>query len=195
MKSTFKAIAVTLLLVCSSHTQAAEKIEASSMTNPAPIEAFSAFDRFELAKVTMSAPYEGQKGNEHAQASFQLNLDGHIQEWLGQKNTAAARTQTPRVLLIEPRIEKVKFVTGGARFWAGAMAGSSRILVKVKFTDKESGKVIAEPEFYQHAAGMAGAYSMGGADNAMLERVGKLAAEYIKSNYDSAVGGPTGKPK
>lgn len=195
MKIGFKTIAATALLMFASSMQAAEKIEASSMTNAAPAEAFNAFQRFELAKSTMSAPYDGQKGNEQAQANFQLNLDGNIQEWLGEKNAAAAKLDSPRVLLIEPRIDKVKFVGTGARIWAGAMAGSSRILVKVKFTDKATGKVIAEPEFYQHAAGMAGAYSMGGADKAMVERVAKLVADYIKSNYDAAVGSPTGKPK
>lgn len=195
MNIAFKAVVISLLLAFSSHTQAAEKIEASSMTNPAPNEAFSVFQRFELAKVTMSAPYDGLKANELAQSSFQLNLDGNIQEWLGEKNTAGAKIDNPRVLLIEPRIEKIKFVTSNARLWGGAMAGSSRILVKVKFTDKATGTVIAEPEFYQHAAAFAGAYSAGGADKAMLERIATLVADYIKSNYAAASGGPTGKPK
>ena len=188
-------MAAVALLMCGASLQAAEKIEASSLTNPAPVEAFKAFQRFELLKSTMAAPYDGQKGNEQAQANFQLNLDGNIQEWLGAKNAEAAKLDAPRVLMIEPRIDKIKFVGTGARIWAGAFAGSSRILVKVKFTDKASGQVIAEPEFYQHAAGMAGAYSIGGADKAMVERVAKLVADYIKSNYDTAVGGPTGQPK
>ena len=151
--------------------------------------------KFPMSKTTMAAPYDGQKANEIAQNNFQLNLDGRIQEWLAEKNIAAAKADQPRVLLIEPRIEKVKFIGTGARFWAGAFAGSSRVLVKVKFTDKATGQVIAEPEFYQHAAGMAGAYSMGGADKAMIERAAGLVADYIKANHLAAVGGSTGKPK
>ena len=37
-----------------------------------------------------------------------------------------------------------RFISGGARFWAGAFAGSSRILVKMKLTDQDTGQGIAE---------------------------------------------------
>ena len=149
MNISFKAIAIIALLSLvsfPSDLRAADKIEASSMTNHAPSEAFSGFERFEMSKTTMAAPYGGQKANEIAQNNFQLNLDGRIQEWLAEKNIAAAKTDQPRVLLIEPRIEKVKFIGTGARFWAGAFAGSSRVLVKVKFTDKATGQVTTTHE-------------------------------------------------
>ena len=39
---------------------------------------------------------------------------------------------------------------------------------------------------------MAGAYSFGGADKAMLERAASLVADYLVANRDAAVGGRTG---
>jgi hypothetical protein len=39
---------------------------------------------------------------------------------------------------------------------------------------------------------MGGAWSVGGTDNGMLERIADVAQDYLKRNYDQAVGGPTG---
>ena len=62
----------------------------------------------------------------------------------------------------------------------------------VRFTDKASGRVIAEPEFFQRAAAMSGAYSFGGNDNAMLIRITSVVEQYLLRNHQRAVGGPTG---
>ena len=63
----------------------------------------------------------------------------------------------------------------------------------VKLTDRTTGETIAEPEFYQHANAQGAAWSFGGTDKAMLGRETQLIADYLKDNYDHAVGGPTGK--
>ena len=64
--------------------------------------------------------------------------------------------------------------------------------MKVRIYDSESGDTIAYPEFYQRAAAMGGAYTVGVTDNLMLVRIANLLVEYLKSNYENAVGGPTG---
>ena len=124
----------------------------------------------------MDAPYAGQPANEEAKKRIQANLDERtnplVQGWNGQ----AAKRSPPRTLRIEPAIRHIKFVSGGARFWAGAFAGGSAVLMTMKLTDAQSGEVIAEPEFYQHANKMGAAWSMGGTDKAMLVRIGTLAA-------------------
>jgi hypothetical protein len=45
--------------------------------------------------------------------------------------------------------------------------------------------------FYARAAAMAGAFSFGVADNAMLTRIANRLSNYIQGNYPEAVGGPT----
>ena len=52
--------------------------------------------------------------------------------------------------------------------------------------------MLAQPEFFQRAAAMGGAWSIGGTDNGMLERIATIAQDYLVRNYDQAVGGPTG---
>ena len=113
---------------------AKDEIQASAETNPPPAEALGQFDRYELRPATLASDYAGHKANQEALASFQRNLDERVGAWAAQRNAAPA-THTPvRTLVVEPRIEKIRFISGGARFWAGAFAGSSRILVTMKLT-------------------------------------------------------------
>ena len=167
-------------------------IEASSMTNPAPNEAFNHFDHFDVKPISMTAPFAGQSANEAAVKKIQENLDLRLNAMLAGWNAMTAKNTPPRTLLIEPRVVSIKFIGGGVRFFAGAFAGNSGVLIKVKFTDAASGQVIAEPEFYQHANAMGGAYSIGGTDNAMLVREANLIADYLNVNFVNAVGGRTG---
>ena len=44
-----------------------------------------------------------------------------------------------RKLVLEPRIEKLKVVSGGARFWAGALAGDSYVVMKFRIVEQPSG--------------------------------------------------------
>ena len=174
---------------------AKDEIQASAELNPPPVEALGQFDRYDLKPATLASDYAGHKANQEALASFQRNLDERVGAWVAERNAASATHAPVRTLVIEPRIEKIRFISGGARFWAGAFAGSSRILVKVKLTDQATGAVIAEPEFYQHAKGMAGAWTFGAADNSMLVRSASLALDYLKENQAAAQGGRTGWEK
>jgi hypothetical protein len=64
--------------------------------------------------------------------------------------------------------------------------------MRIRYVDKVSGKLPAEPEFFQRAAAWSGAFTVGGQDNAMLPRIVTLVADYPNRNYREAVGGPSG---
>jgi len=168
-------------------------ISAKELTNPPPSTALSAFDRFEVSPIEMGAPYAGQPANEDAKKRLQGYVDERVPAIVGTWNAAEPKHSPPRTLKIEPLIRHVKFVSGKARFWGGAFAGGTAVLMTVKLSDAATGEVIAEPEFYQHANAMGAAYSFGGTDKAMLGRTAELMANYLKANYEAAVGGPTGK--
>jgi hypothetical protein len=85
-------------------------------------------------------------------------------------------------LLIEPLIQEIKFIGGAARFWVGAMAGSSAVLMKATFRDASTGKVIGEPQFYRNANAYTGGWSFGATDNLMLDGVAKDIVNYAKTN-------------
>ncbi len=182
---------VTLLIGALGNAAMAEKIEPSSASNPPPQSAFASFDRFELLPIEVPETYAKNKGNRKAVAKLEEHLQRDLGSTLESWNQQAPSNDPPRTLRIEPRIEKIRFIGGGKRFFAGAFAGKSAILMRVRFSDADSGEIIADPEFYQHAAAMAGAWSVGGADNAMLARESTLINQYVQANYDQAVGGPT----
>lgn len=155
-------------------------------SNPAPAEALQAFQHFQLMPLSV-APQAAD------QTTAVSKISGNIQQ---QLSTAIApwesRQAGGRTLKIEPHIDQLKFVSGGKRFFAGAMAGSSAVDMHVRLVDADTGTVIADPEFYQRAAASGGAWSIGGTDNGMLARIATVARQYLTRNYDHAVGGPTG---
>ena len=169
---------------------AADKPEGqpAASENPPPKEALNKFNRFEMEPISIGAPFAGQKGNEVAKQKLQANLDLRANPLLAEWNAMPAG-EAPRILKIQPSIRYIRFITGGKRFFAGAFAGGSSILVNVNLVDAASGEVIASPEFYQHANAMGAAYSFGGTDKAMLIRVSNMATEYLRNNYSQAVGG------
>jgi hypothetical protein len=187
MRLSFIIVAALALAAC-----ATRYIKPSTVQNPAPAEKFSAFGRFDLQRVALDSSYAGQDANERATARIQEYFDSRVAPILDKWNRAGQPSSPARVLVIEPRIEHIKFIGGGARFWAGPLAGSSAVIMKVKYIDKASGRLVAHPEFFQRAAAWSGAFTVGGQDNAMLARIVTLVADYTSGNYQDAVGGPSG---
>ncbi len=179
-------IIVGLMVLLSACTT---EIRATSTQNQPPSEPFKNFGQFILHRVAPSpadAEHEAnQRATQKIDNQLQLTLGAQLLRW--DKGDG-------RTLEIEPKIEEIKFVSGGVRFWAGAFAGSSAVVMQVNFNDADTGNTIAAPTFYQHASAMAGAWSFGGADNAMLYRIANIINDYVVRNYESAVGGPTGAP-
>ncbi len=190
MTASLRRLSLTLALTlaaCVTH------IAPSRSQNPAPSEAFARYARFELT------PLRGADGEVTAQSAAMAKIQASINERLGPRINAwnaKPTTGDTRTLVIEPVVTQLKFVGGGKRFWAGSSAGSSAVILRARFSDKATGTEVANAEFYAKAAAMGGAYSMGGTDNAMLDRIGNSLAVYVIENHASAVGGPvepTGK--
>lgn len=181
-------VTAVMALLCLSLVGCTTNIHPTQTENPPPMQKFSDFQCFELAK--LAAADEQVAEQKDALRKIQENIDASLQSELDQWNqstcTGAADNNT---LLIEPTISALKFVGAGKRVWAGAFAGSSAVLMHVRFSDKASGAVIAAPEFYSKSSAMAGAYSFGVNDNAMLVRIAKVFSVYVTDNYQSATGG------
>ena len=167
-------------------------INPTAVTNPPPAERFASFSRFEVKRIQLSPAVSSDESSREAARIIQGHLDARLNAVVGNWNEASRKAARPRVLAIEPRIEQLKFLSAGTRFWAGAFSGSSAVIMKVRYVDAATGKIIAQPEFYQHAAAMGGAWSVGATDQDMLKRIADLIGEYTARNYSKAVGGPTG---
>jgi len=160
--------------------------------NPAPANALAGYDSYQLSPLAMGPPYAGDEGKEKAKARIQEFITSETGAIIEQWNKDAAGASRGQSLMLEPRIEKLKVVSGGARFWAGAFAGDSYVVIRLRIVEQPSGTVVAEPEFYQRAAAMSGAWTVGAQDKDMLHRIVLLMNHYLETNYSEAVGGPTG---
>ncbi len=176
-------------LLCLALAGCTTNIHPTLTENPPPAQKFSAFQCFELARL---APGDEKVAKQQAaMGKIQENIDASLQPELEQWNQRTCRSDAEnRTLLIEPTVSELKFVGAGTRVWVGALGGSSAVLMHARFSDKRSGTVIATPEFYSKSSAMAGAYSFGVNDNAMLVRIAKAFSAYVVNNYNSAVGGP-----
>ena len=172
-------VSVALLQGC------ATNIKASSTANPAPAEAFAGFGRIEVRPAVFKSGY---KGDAAGLAKIEENLKKDLSEPLRKWN---ARPANGRTLVVQPVVEELSFKHGAKRVLLGPLAGSSGVLMRVDIKDA-NGKVIANPEFFQRAQAMGAGFTFGVHDNLMLTRVANLASGYLVSNYERAVGGPTG---
>jgi hypothetical protein len=186
MRVCFIFIVALFSVGCATH------IKPTAVRNPPPSEKFSAFGRFELQQVSLNSSYSGDDANMRASAKIQEYFNERVSPIIDGWNRTTPQEQQGRVMVIEPRIEHLKFIGGATRFWVGPIAGSSAVIMKVNYVDKASGKLLAEPEFFQRAAAWSGAFTVGGQDNAMLARIVTLVADYTSRNYPEAVGGPSG---
>jgi hypothetical protein len=185
----FPLFCVIVLVAAAATLQTA----AAEGLNPAPAAAFGGYQAYELKPLAISDELKASDTGVKATAKIQENIDARLKpivEGWAKMNEGKGNGST---LVFEPSVDDLRFIGGTKRFFAGALAGSSHVVMKLKIVEQPSGKVIAEPEFYQRASGMAGAWTVGAHDNTMLSRVVELAANYMSQNFVGAVGGLSGR--
>jgi hypothetical protein len=159
--------------------------------NPAPANPFSGYGGYSLATITMDAEIGKKKNADKVHKRVIENMRKHVQPLIDEWNTQAD-ADNPQKLIFEPRIVSLHKPSGANRIFAGSFAGQSRIIIRMRISEEDGGRVIAEPEFYQHANAIGASFSFGATDNVMLERVTELIATYLTRNYLTAIGGATG---
>ena len=149
-----------------------------------PTETFGTFNAVELVTTAIAPAFAETDTNKKAAS----RIHEHLVEKLGavfpnltlvEDSAGIAETKT---LVIRPVIKEIKFVGRAARFWVGALPGSSAVLMEVRFIDKQSGALVARPEFYRSAGAIRGALTVGATDNTMLAIVANDASTYAASN-------------
>jgi hypothetical protein len=146
-----------------------------------PSEKLSSFSQSELSPITMSPEIaDGAKKQAYADKLGNM-LETKITPLLGEWR--AASDGGSGTLVIQPDAVKLKVVSGGARFWVGAMAGESKVDMTLRLIDKESGKVIASPRIARSAGSMSGAWSFGATDQNLLRYIVDIANQYLVENY------------
>jgi len=131
-------------------------------------------------------PYAGDEGKEKAKAKIQDHVSTEIGPVIAQWN-ADARVAHVGSHSYRAGIEKLKSSAAARGFWPGA-GRDSYVVMKLRITEQPSGVLVAEPEFYQRAAAMSGAWTFGGQDKDMMHRIALITKQYLLDNYKEAVG-------
>lgn len=141
----------------------------------------SSFGKISLEPVTISPAYAGSGANQKALRKIQENLEKEYRaafpgiEVLGKGETASGAG-----VVIRPNVREIKFIGGAARFWVGAMAGSSAVLMDVDHVDLSTGESIGVGTVYAKASAFGDGFGI--ADNMMLVKIAEYAAYYSAAN-------------
>ena len=170
MRSLVSVVVLGLLAVSPSFAQDA-----------AEARAVSSYARFELRDITAKVEVH-PKVMDKLTTELKLRIDESIARW----NTEGALPGHAGTIAIEVVVTELRFVSGAKRFWAGGFAGGSRSVARARLIDADSGQELYTEEFRHQANSVAGAYSLGASDNAMLDRLAASIASWVIAHHDRA---------
>ena len=145
-----------------------------------PARALSEYARYELRDIQAKVEVHPK-----VMTKLTTELKLHIDDALTRWNAAGAQAGRAGTLAIEMVVTDMKFVSGGKRFWAGALAGGSHAAAEVRLVDADSGQVVESETFQHKASAMSGSFSIGAADNAMLDRLAESAANWVIARHNA----------
>lgn len=183
MKTISVILIAGLLTACAADpakVEAVAKDEAARLQPPTRL--LSTFNSFELQEMTLGESVQGEEGKIEEAREFEANLRSKIQPLLNNWN-ATEHVGGGGTLLIQPHVSRLKIVSGGARFWAGAFAGDSYIDMDLRLTDGSNGEEIVHVIIRRDADSMAGAWSFGKSDKNLDDYVVTIVYEYLTDHY------------
>jgi hypothetical protein len=147
-----------------------------------PHERFQRYGICYLKPVYITPPHGRVRSNVEGVKKIDRELADHMKLVFPNltiiKDEAALGESSSPALVIEPVIEKMKFVPSRWT-WRGGFRGSSFVQTRVNFRDLGTGKTMASPVFFRKASGAAGVFSWGATDHIMLSRVVWDVFDYV----------------
>ena len=183
-KNLTAAVVVGIILAgCAADPQRLESVGKSESSRLAPpTKRFSSYSNYELKPMVLSEAIQKEPDKVVAAGNLENTLRAKLQPLLDQwkVETASGRSGT---LIIEPRLESLRIVSGGARFWAGAFAGDSNIDMDLAISEQSTGQQVAKPRTTRRADAMTGGWSVGKSDQNLLDYIASIAHQYMLTNY------------
>lgn len=178
------SVLAALIAGCAANPQTLDSVARSEAARmAAPSRPLSSFASYELKPMALSpAVLQDDRKVERArqlEARMRQKIEPLVDKW---KSAPALPGRSGR-LVIEPQLASLKVVSGGARFWAGAMAGDSNIDLDLSLTDGDTGQVIAKPRIALHSDAFTGGWSIGASDRYLLDYIAAVSYEYLTERY------------
>ncbi len=173
---------LVLLTACAADPAKVQQVaEEEADRLPAPSKQLSSFAEYELKSMTFADAIKAEEGKLEEAQEFEQNLQAKISPLLEEWRTSA--TEGQGILFIEPRLNKIRVISGGNRFWAGAFAGDSFIEMDLNLVDSVTGESIGVVKVYRNASAMTGSWSIGKSDQNLDDYIVSIVHEYLSDNY------------
>jgi len=130
------------------------------------------------------ASAETAKDYPTAARECQANTVWALQEKKAYQAVESGKAAAPRrdgALLVNAKITDMRIVSGAARIWGGAFAGSSFMEVAVTLVDGASNTTVREKKLSSANNPWAAAWVGGSSDQSLPADMGKIVAEYVHS--------------
>jgi hypothetical protein len=82
-------------------------------------------------------------------------------------------------LIVETEVPEMRIVSGAARFWGGAFAGSSNMVMNLKLVDAKTQTVVREKHLESGNNAFAAAWTYGSSDRSLPTDMGNIVASYL----------------
>jgi hypothetical protein len=148
-----------------------------------PSRALSSFGRFELNTMQLAEAVTAEEDKIAIARQLEEKLQARLQPLFDEWQAAGSAKAHSGTLVIQPKVQQLRVVSGGARFWAGAMAGDSFIDMDMDLIDAESKTSIGKPRIYKSASAMGGGWSVGATDRNLLNYMVEITYQYLVDNY------------
>lgn len=142
----------------------------------------STFAEYELAPMVLAPAVKEDAKKVAGAADMESRIKTRVEPLLAQWR-AAPKDGRSGTLVIEPQLAGFRVISGGARFWAGGMAGDSAIDLDVVLSEKGAAQPMTRARIALGANAAAGGWSVGASDRNLVEYVVATFEQYLKDNY------------
>jgi hypothetical protein len=170
---------VAVLAACggqSQGTQSESPATAEPFANDAPLDA--AYANIVVAPFGASdevkESYPEALDESHAALMAALIKQGRYQQ-IGK----AVQGSPDGWLIVQTNVPEMRIVSGAARFWGGAFAGSSNMVLDVKLVDAKTQAVVREKRLESGNNAFAAAWTYGSSDRSLPTDMGNIVAGYL----------------
>ena len=84
-------------------------------------------------------------------------------------------------LIVKTHVPQMRIVGFNARFWGGAFAGNSEMLLEMTFTDKDTGQEMGHKTLTSNVNVMGATWSFGASDRSLPTDMGNILAIYLQT--------------
>jgi hypothetical protein len=172
-------ILVAVLAACggqSQGTQSETPANAEPFANDVPLD--SAYTNIVVMPFDASAEvkenYSDDLDKSHSALMAALIKQGRFQQ-VGK----ALNGSPDGCLIVQTTVPEMRIVSGAARFWGGAFAGSSNMVLNVKLVDAKTQTVVREKRLESGNNAFAAAWTYGSSDRSLPTDMGNITASYL----------------